>query len=925
MKRLLTILLVILILTQVAPYGPVEANASEIKTAEQSIELANQYMQDHMDYEGDFFEIQSSKGESLQKSLAISGNEAFHNLPIFVYGDALAGAEEGTKYGNDTRVKDSTGQLRALGFTFLDEPYANPLFNIDDVTYVRRWIKEPWVLPTASKPDIKKDLLPDNPNDTHTYQWLKYEPGQFATSYSVLNQWVKSSVFLPQNIKKMTGDRKYFNKTIEGVPAVLSENPEDYIYMLQPPTYHSWGVGIAFYYYGGNGPDNMEKPNHYLYYEYFRYKPFSLLANDLSANFEALPASANAGDEVQVSVRLKSTFSGETPTDYGWDIKAKNGASLPITFSGHENKLSGDVMFPADKGELLLRARFVMPASDVTVKFTMNKNKNAPKELTYDNNNLSGTIKYMSPPPPVQTDKELGYNILSKEMRMGLKGGGSFTATLPNNSSWIWTGNATGKLNVVNGQPDLFHNFKEWNNPAVDEANTVIVRQPEVSMKLLRTDFDDDPVGGKWSDWPTPKNPKVKTGNIYSEGTVNRPYKIEHVSCEWVKIGKDKEERRCYTYYSYGGTSAVFPSQTDSLKIGVRIYNGREDMPALSYLNKIDQNNSSAFRKSLYWKNEPYAYNTVRWMAHEDENGSLYDWTPVNGQYEREFTHQAKGEVEWEVKQSQAGAYQRSRDAAKKKQNVQGDYDLAVFASDKELQKHDYPIKSGYYFNPIGQYSFTIETEMYKQTTGKTKDHQDLVDKIIDSFSYESNLIYINNNKEAVNIRNGSLSKRNNVPVPAYAKLTRNNPTGVNGLKLLDVKENYNKDEDEIPYTQEQNGTMHANWKNILEGYTESKTLNSYDDFKYREFVKNGQAKMYKIKESTTVTITVGAPEGQKLYTHAHMPDGTYNVRVTIGDVNVRGMPYAYKILPNLEGIDLGNSNNLEITVRGSMYDDLNS
>jgi len=30
-----------------------------------------------------------------------------------------------------------------------------------------------------------------------------------------------------------------------------SREPEDYIYIIQPPTYESWGVGIAFYYYGG--------------------------------------------------------------------------------------------------------------------------------------------------------------------------------------------------------------------------------------------------------------------------------------------------------------------------------------------------------------------------------------------------------------------------------------------------------------------------------------------------------------------------------------------------------------------------------------------------------------------------------------------------------------------------------------------------
>jgi len=87
---------------------------------------------------------------------------------------------------------------------------------------------------------------------------------------------------LPDKVEKQTGDRKFFNKCIEGeLPASIAENPEDYIYIIQPPTYESWGVGIAFYYYGGTGKDNIYKPNYYSYYQFFRYKPFVLVEKTL--------------------------------------------------------------------------------------------------------------------------------------------------------------------------------------------------------------------------------------------------------------------------------------------------------------------------------------------------------------------------------------------------------------------------------------------------------------------------------------------------------------------------------------------------------------------------------------------------------------------------------------------------------------------
>jgi len=76
----------------------------------------------------------------------------------------------------------------------------------------------------------------------------------------------------------------------------------------------------------------------------------------------------------------------------------------------------------------------------------------------------------------------------------------------------------------------------------------------------------------------------------------------------------------------------------------------------------------------------------------------------------------------------------------------------------QQIKSHnyDYPIKSGYYFNPAGKYTFEVTTVNYKTGQGKTKEHEELVNALINSFRYESNLIYINGSNQAVNIANGS-------------------------------------------------------------------------------------------------------------------------------------------------------------------------
>ena len=105
-----------------------------------------------------------------------------------------------------------------------------------------------------------------------------------------------------------------------------------------------------------------------------------------------------------------------------------------------------------------------------------------------------------------------------------------------------------------------------------------------------------------------------------------------------------------------------------------------------------------------------------------------------------------------------------------------------------------------------------------------------------------------------------------------------------------------------------------------MEGYTESGTESSNVLYKYREYIKEGQ-KIYKITEKTRVTIRIN-PDNMSVYTHAHMPDGKYYVKAWIDDINLAYIGRGYNDLGVLKGIS--SLDEIEVTVKGSLYDDVN-
>ncbi|UQZ35422.1 hypothetical protein C2I18_18980 [Paenibacillus sp. PK3_47] len=774
-------------------------------------------------------------------------------------------------------------------------------------------VKSPWEDPRTG---VKNNLF--NRYSDPSNKYLASSNGNFEqailTGLNLEYGGKKYSQFMYNNM-----NAGYKDRVVYDFNATPSKGGKwvDYVQIIQPPTFLSWGSGRIY----------IDHPDGNLTYLGIPIAPFVLQADDLSAVFENFPSGAVAGDSVTVGVRINSTFDGDRTTDFNWEIKDGSGKSVQANFKGHEPKRSGPITVPGNS-ERMLYASFIMPETSVSVKLQVNYGK-SPEEVIYTNNTASSTLKLVQPLPAAKRKFELDYNVLSRTISFPLANGQAINAVLSLPGSSRWNRNATGALNVINGTPGLLRNFQVNNNPAVNDAATTVTRKPVIAAKLQRTDFGDNPLGGAWLNPGNAYTPLSKTGTVSFNGEVNRSYIRTYETCKTVTGADGKTERECETREEQGSTTAPFSPGQDSITANVKVYNGRKDVPAQEYSDKIENNAANSLSKRLLWTTEPYKINTIRWMAYADEAGKLSNWTPVNGQYERTFTQQGIGNLAWETGQTMANAYSQGREAARRMTNNKADYDRAVFATDRELQQFDYPVKSGYYFNPAGVYNFTLETVTYKPTGDDTKDHKDLVNAVIDSFRYESDLIYINNNKVSVNLLNEPLARTGNTIIRKPAALSVKNAKGVNALPLLSVEDRstdssrYSKDVEEIYHSQDQNNpdATHIFWKNILEGYSQSSTKGSSDVFKYREFVKDGQ-RMYKITEKTTVSIAVN-PGNTPIYTDARMPDGNYYVKAWIADVELSSSTNAYRTLGKLVGVKP--LDEIRVSVKGSMYDDLNN
>ncbi|MDA8235003.1 MAG: hypothetical protein M0Z31_09435 [Clostridia bacterium] len=287
-------------------------------------------------------------------------------------------------------------------------------------------------------------------------------------------------------------------------------------------------------------------------------------------------------------------------------------------------------------------------------------------------------------------------------------------------------------------------------------------------------------------------------------------------------------------------------------------------------------------------------------MTHLDENDREYNWTKVDGQYERIFTQQNTADIKWAVKEGMKDIYQSDRDNAREKKQGKSDYRNVVFPTDKEFRGVEYPFKSGYYFNPRGEYTVTVKTVQYKNSADDTDEHRELIDKLKNAFYYKSDLLYTRDG------RNGQ------------SLYITNQNSDVFGIDMLDIQTNTDKDVEILEHTTDTDGETHRFFKEILEGYSESNTLDSKTNFKYREYIKSGN--IYKVTETTVITFKVASSAGQKLYTFANMKNGNYLINVGVNRFSLDNYRYAGLNVNKVDSLE-----NITVKVKGSMYDDLNN
>ncbi|NLD50773.1 MAG: hypothetical protein GX660_26835, partial [Clostridiaceae bacterium] len=803
--------------------------AKTYQSYEEAIYDANMFLESKMGLVG-YYRTQS-EGRGLNTSLAKGGIPAFENEPVFVYGDQETASIETTSSGRRVfAVVNGVTEYRAIGYARDGSVFPNPVFPKDNEGYLandKKWVKEPW----------------KESRNTQVYgeHGEVYSRNMSAGIYNYIHNWIKTNRFTPNDVEFYTGQRNFFTANIVDPPEAFNNNFEDFLYIIQPPTEHAWGLGIAFYYW--NGYNNLN-------YRTFLLKPFAMLARDLSAHFEPLPSSVGEGEEVLVGVNIKSTF--DTSLDnipYKWEITNENGDPVPATFLGHATSRQGLINNIAIRGESMLYASFRMPANTVKIRFVVNENGDRPTEKLLDNNVLDSgqaikSVEFLRTTGEI----ELDYNVLSRNFSYPLANRNIVAELIKPRGDW--SGNAQGTLRVTNQALDLLRNFTVRNNEPVDEASEIISRNPRVAATIQRSDFRDDPKNRIWLDWPKPAEPVIREGNAVFRGSVTRPYTYTYYCSDDFCMGHEEEST----------TSAAFNPGINTRIVKAFVYNGKSVIPPKNFSNKIDNNTDNSLKKNMLWRSEPYKFDVVRWMCHQAEDNTLYDWTTVPGRYQRTFTQQNSADIQWSNESSMEKDYSKSREAARNRDYRKSEYDKAVFASDIDFKNEAYPIKSGYYFNPTGTYTFTISTVTYKPTRDDTKDHKDLVDAMIDSFRYESDLMYINSYKEAVNIKGELLPERNGSYGRRPAALTAKDPIGIDDTVLLKVLDRsasearYKKKVEELQHTEESGGDTHVYWKEILEGYEESGTMDSRDKFKYREYIRNGQ-NMYRITEETTVEI----------------------------------------------------------------------
>ena len=637
--------------------------------------------------------------------------------------------------------------------------------------------------------------------------------------------------------------------------------------------------------------------------------------------------SANPGDEIRLDFAVSSTYEDDVTVDY--EITRTEGPGSSGS-SGSSGSTTGSLtVYPGDV-TAVPAFYFIMPENDVTVTFTLHPRDESLEEADISDNTAVVHIK-AAKPVAVTGSITLDYNVLTQDESFYL-GAATATLVLPDRTNARWTGPATGSLTVTNKTPALYHNLKVNGKRGDSVVISVISNSETISVSPFITttitrdwlNYHDEPTSGRYGSKDVQNSIGPQTGTITATGSVSRPYEFER----WV-MSREPDINGGWVDTSHyetrtGIRTANFSNVSNVKSIVVKVYNGIAAItPAVKLYDRIDGNTPSGQSTHLWWAGSSIRLTAVRPMG--DMSAVFTERAqPVTGQYIRDFAGQDETAVIWAVAAdargrplSMANAYQPDRDRSKARNyNVSG-AERAVFASDKGFSGLPFPIRSGYFFNPAGTYTFTVTTSIYSSSPDATGEHAELVDALIASFRYESDMTYINASRQAVMI-NGATAKRSGsdyAPAAGYATVTGS------PLFKISVERVYSIDAAELRHNYTEAGTD-IRLKSFLEGYDESGTRGSMSAYKYIEYVSNGD-RVYNVTESTTVTIRVN-PDNQRVYTHPQMKNGDYTVRAYFADVGLGALSsFGYNAaIGRMTLVGVSAIDKINLKVVGSIYED---
>lgn len=587
MKRIISIFLTVVLFCTIVPEARTysvsneELNKMDFKklTPKDVVEKANQDMKELYGIEN-YYKPSTSKGSLNLELIQEQINEAIQKPEEFKGFDIVYGKSHGTEI-----IHKGKKMLRYSGYNIEGNDVSTRDFPWDAGWSGRQindlpMIKFPWNRGKVKEGDF--DLFPSDKYKGKLPDKLKEYLSEGTFEGQILKALNDQYADVPYS-KFMYNDKNIGYSTWPVYKA--NKAPKDgwinYVHVIQPPTYLSQGYGRVYM-----SSTYLDIP----------IAPFiNSPGSDISAEFEDLPSGAVAGDEVTVSIIIRSTFPSKVTPNYSLEVINKNeGRALTkekdnLQFGGAITSATGSLEIEK-KNKRRLAVSFTMPESDVRIKFKINADGKAPEEKQLNNNVLDSdplAVKLVTPQP-------LPYDMLSKKVRLELPSN-TATLSLPDLPDATWIGPATGALNISSRTPDLLRDFNFYNNEVSAYSESVTV-SPYVTYTIKREDFKvkdkdnkdiwDEPVNRKWLNLPNPDEPLTRTGEIYYSGSVSRPYEYKRY---WDDCTGEGEDRVCtQKSETLSGTAkAQFDSDSVFKPYDMYVYNGMKVLPEQKFDNLI--------------------------------------------------------------------------------------------------------------------------------------------------------------------------------------------------------------------------------------------------------------------------------------------------------------------------------------------------